>query len=318
MHNILKKALPEAEGRSEFVVVVVADIRGFSEFSTRRESPDTAMYIKRVYVQLISRYFPNASFYKPTGDGLLITITYNDKTLQAVAGATVAACLRCVEEFANICQGDPMINFEVPTRIGFGIAKGTACCLTSGGLVLDYSGHLLNLTSRLMDLARPSGVVIDGEFGLGLLSDEQQSLFEEDRVCVRSVAEETPRRVYVQKGVVEIPEAARRPLRLEDWNAEEVEMTVHEWRMLASRFDVVLPKKLKRADGIEVRIHHPKFRGRSEMPGISTYEPARFEYVLQADRPCVALDVEHLVGYLRGKRIPPTTKVKVVIRYVPE
>lgn len=318
MHNILKKALPDAKGSSEYIVAVVADIRGFSEFSSRRDPPDAAMYIKRVYVQLISRYFPDASFYKPTGDGLLITMACDDATLQVVATATMAGCLRCVEEFPNICQGDRRINFEVPSRIGFGLARGSACCLVSGDLVLDYSGHLLNLTSRLTDLARPSGIVIDGEFGLDLLSEDQQNLFEEDQVCIRSVAEEVPRTIYIQKGVVEIPEAVRRPLRLEEWETEEVSKTVREWKMMASSFRIELPKRLKRPDGIHVEVEYQKFRGRKEVPGVHTFYAAEFESVSEANRPLVLLDVGDLVGYLRARRIPQSTMVKVVVRYVPE
>jgi len=318
MHNILKKALPDAKGSSEYIVAVVADIRGFSEFSSRRDPPDAAMYIKRVYVQLISRYFPGASFYKPTGDGLLITMPCDDATLQVVATATMAGCLRCVEEFPNICQGDRRINFEVPSRIGFGLARGTACCLMSGSLVLDYSGHLLNLTSRLTDLARPSGIVIDGEFGLDLLSEDQQNLFDEDQVCIRSVAEEVPRMIYIQKDVVEIPAAARQPLRLEQWDTEELEMTVRDWKVMESRFDLPLPKRLRRPDGILVQMYHPKFRGREKMPGFLCFQPVSFEHMLQADRSVVVLDVAALVSYLRAARIPGSASVKVVVQYVPE
>ena len=318
MHNILKKALPDAKGSSEYIVAVVADIRGFSEFSSRRDPPDAAMYIKRVYVQLISRYFPDASFYKPTGDGLLITMACDDATLQVVATATMAGCLRCVEEFPNICQGDRRINFEVPSRIGFGLARGSACCLVSGDLVLDYSGHLLNLTSRLTDLARPSGIVIDGEFGLDLLSEDQQNLFEEDQACIRSVAEQVPRTIYIQKGVVEIPEAARRPLRLEQWQTKEVEMTVGEWKTMASRFRIRLAKRLKRPDGIQVEAFRPKLRRGQEISGLHTVYPVGFEYVSEANRPAVLLHVDDLLERLRADRVRQTTKVSVVIRYVPE
>jgi len=318
MHNILKKALPQAEGRSEYIVAVVADIRGFSEFSSRRDPPDAAMYIKRVYVQLISRYFPGASFYKPTGDGLLITMPCDEATLQVVATATMAGCLRCVEEFPNICQGDRRINFEVPTRIGFGLARGTACCLVSGELVLDYSGHLLNLTSRLTDFARPSGIVIDGEFGVGLLSEDQQKLFEEDHVCIRSVAEEVPRTIYIQKGVVEIPEAARRPLRLEKWETREIEMTIREWKAVPTNMHIELAKRLKRPDGVYVEIQYLKLKQPKGGPRVLSIRPAEFQYALVADRPSVVVDVGDMVGYLRAKRVSQTTKVKVIVSYVPE
>jgi len=60
--------LAEAQGRSEFVIVVVADVRGFSAFSKRHESTDIAMFIKRFYMRLMDDYFANASFYKTTLD----------------------------------------------------------------------------------------------------------------------------------------------------------------------------------------------------------------------------------------------------------
>ncbi|GAG49994.1 unnamed protein product, partial [marine sediment metagenome] len=204
MHRVFREALDGAEGRSEFIVAVIADIRGFSAFSTHHESVETAVYIKRVYIRMIDEYFPGGSFYKPTGDGMLITMPYTDteESLRQAAQAAVGGCLRCLDEFPTICEGDSMINFEVPAAIGFGVAQGPACCLTSADVVLDYSGHLLNLTSRLTDLARPRGIVMDGGFALGLLPEDQQNLFEEDQVCIWSVAEQVPRTIYIQKGVV--------------------------------------------------------------------------------------------------------------------
>jgi class 3 adenylate cyclase len=128
----LLQALPNAEGRSEFVIVVVADVRGFSESSRQHESPDIAMYIKRLYQQMMTKYFSSAKFVKPTGDGLLMTFPYSETNLHAVAKSVVESCVQCLLEFSSICQGDPMINFEVPQAMGFGIARGTACCLHSG------------------------------------------------------------------------------------------------------------------------------------------------------------------------------------------
>lgn len=320
MHRVFQEALDGAEGRSQFIVAVIADIRGFSAFSTHHESVETAVYIKRVYIRMIDDYFPGASFYKPTGDGMLITMpyTYTEESLRQAAQAVVEGCLRCLEEFPAICGDDPMINFEVPAAIGFGIAQGPACCLTSADVVLDYSGHLLNLTSRLTDLARPRGIVMDGGFALGLLPDEQQKLFQEEQVYLPSVSEETPRTVYILKGVVEIPEAARRPVRLEQWETEGVEMTLRDWKAMSPAFRVKLPKRLKRRDGIYVEVRHAKLRQRKKIPGIETVEPVRFQYVLEANRPLVVLDLDHMLGYLRAKRLPGSANVKVVVRYVPE
>ena len=68
----LRDLLAESQGRSEFVIVVVTDVRGFSAFSKRHESTDIAMFIKRFYMRLIDDYFSKASFFKTKGDGLLL------------------------------------------------------------------------------------------------------------------------------------------------------------------------------------------------------------------------------------------------------
>jgi len=84
MHRIIRKLLDDAAGISEFIIAVNLDIRGFSTFSQRVESPDAAMFIKRVYIKLIDEYFADLSFFKPTGDGLLLIIPYNERNLQEV------------------------------------------------------------------------------------------------------------------------------------------------------------------------------------------------------------------------------------------
>src|SRR5207244_3281826 len=94
----------------------------------------------------------------------LLVFPYTEDSLHSVALDVISGCFSCLNEFGTICEADPMINFETPQRVGFGITRGPACCLFSGKDVLDYSGHLLNLASRLMDLARPSGILVDGNF----------------------------------------------------------------------------------------------------------------------------------------------------------
>lgn len=66
----------DAEGRSEFVIAVVCDIRNFSGFSVGRRAPEIAMFIRKFYEKLLSVYFTDAVFAKPTGDGLLMAFRY--------------------------------------------------------------------------------------------------------------------------------------------------------------------------------------------------------------------------------------------------
>ena len=58
MHTQFRGHLENAKGQSEFIIAVNLDIRGFSSFSKNVESPDVAMYIKRIYMKLIDNYFP--------------------------------------------------------------------------------------------------------------------------------------------------------------------------------------------------------------------------------------------------------------------
>ena len=74
MNEGFRKLLEKATGKSQYIIVIVLDIRGFTPFCQIADSLDVATYIKKIYMKIIDDYFPDASFYKPAGDGLLITI----------------------------------------------------------------------------------------------------------------------------------------------------------------------------------------------------------------------------------------------------
>jgi len=90
--------------------------------------------------------------------------------LETVAQSTIDTCYLIINEFECFCEHDPMINFDVPDKIGIGLSRGTACRLISDDKILDYSGDTLNLATKLMDFARPEGIVFDAKFGFDLLS----------------------------------------------------------------------------------------------------------------------------------------------------
>jgi len=318
MHKAFRAALTDAVGRSEFIIVIVADIRGFSSFSRQHESPDTAMYVKRVYMKLIDEYFKNASFFKPTGDGLLVTIPFTEKTLPEIANKIIEACICCVREFGSICAGDNMINFPTPTQIGFGVARGTACCLHSGDVVLDYSGHLLNLASRLMNLARPAGIVLDGGFGISILKKETQELFSETEVYVKGLAEEAPLKVYIQKGAVEIPGEAKAPLRYEAWQKFQQTCTLSEWKKYLPNFRVDLPSFLKRADAVQVRIIHPVVRSGKILPGVAMHKDYQnWKYVTAGGQACITVDIDTMVKQMKSLHLPKTARVMLLVNFLP-
>ena len=314
MPSTCLEALPAAEGRSEFVIVVVADVRGFSEFSRRNESPNIAMYIKRLYLQMVTKYFASAKFVKPTGDGLLMAFPYSEKDLLDVAKNVLESCFRCLSDFPSICRGDPMINFEVPKAIGFGVARGTACCLYSEDQILDYSGHLLNLASRLMDLARPSGIIIDGNFLKSVIPESYRESFKEQQVFLRSIAEDNPITVLYQAEYVRIPDFALNPLRGENWQTVVREFTEHQLKKLGTRFRLPLKALPISDDKLKVTVQFPT----KGVKGIRSFRGFKeFQTQDNGPEPILLLHLEKLRELLATNNVGPNTKVTVKIDYVP-
>ncbi|MFL6229164.1 MAG: hypothetical protein ACJ741_10325 [Pyrinomonadaceae bacterium] len=309
-------ALLGAQGRSEFVIVVVADIRGFSAFSTINESPNIAMFIKRFYLQLIHKYFNDSNFVKPTGDGLLMTFSYSEENLLEVSEKVIRACLSCLNDFPSLCENDPMINFSVPQAIGFGIARGTACCLYSGEEILDYSGHLLNLASRLNDLARPSGVVIDGNYLSVVIPEPLREMFKEQDVYVRSLAEDVPMKVFYLENCVNISDSSLAPLIGEDWRILIRTFTRGRFNKLVRTWTEVLPIRVKSTDKLKVTFYVPK----KGMRGIFSYFVfTDFRYTEEGTSPTLKLDIEKAQKKINtNKDMSPTGKVTLKIEYVPK
>jgi hypothetical protein len=77
MHRTLKRLLADAAGESQWVVAINLDIRGFSSRMSANPS-ETALYLKKVYARILDSYFTNLSFFKPTGDGLLVVIPFEE------------------------------------------------------------------------------------------------------------------------------------------------------------------------------------------------------------------------------------------------
>ena len=194
VHKELKEHLRSAAGSSEFVVAVNVDIRGFSSFFS--DSSQAAAYLGSMYTRILDQHFPDVSFFKPTGDGLLIVRSINKRNIEGVVRSSVESALNLRDEFADLCKGDALLNFPLPELVGMGIARGTATRIFDGDLTLDYSGYPLNLASRLMDLARPSGVVFDASLQVGLELPELLDRFTSDRVYVRGLADSLPIEIF--------------------------------------------------------------------------------------------------------------------------
>lgn len=319
MHREFRALLGQSQGVSQFVISVFADIRGFSSFSQETESPDAAMYIKRVYARLIDEYFASASFYKPTGDGLMVIIPYSEETLAEVSTAAVRSALACLQEFPAICNNDPMINFRVPDRIGLGMARGTACRLFAGDKTLDYSGRLLNLTARLMNLARPSGVVIDGDFGLAMIPEPERIRFKEAQVYLRGIAEGTPRLVYLLDSVVKIPKENLAPFGEPVWRSAQLKKVLKNLKPLGPRLRLNLPSSPEEPGTIVVKLEHPLYRSRKAVSGHSTRyilkAGVHYDYVTEAGMHQVRLNIDAILQRLKRSKVPGAAPVTITAAY---
>ncbi len=231
----LKDQLKSAVGDSRFVVVVFLDIRGFSTFAKLAESSESAVFLKSAYTSIMEHYFEDASFFKPTGDGLLVILDYDEENLREVVQEALDRSVRLVEAFPTICAEDPMVNFDVPGKLGIGLSRGAATRLHSGDEVLDYSGRPLNLAARLMDMARPSGVIFSDALGLNLLDQNLVKRFEAAEVYVRGVAEDEPMSIHYLAERTVIEDVYKRPLHRTHVHSEDpVELTVREMEQMGN------------------------------------------------------------------------------------
>jgi hypothetical protein len=181
-----------------------------------------------------------------------------------------------------------MINFPVPQSIGFGIARGTACCLFSGEEILDYSGDLLNLASRLNDLARPSGIVLDGNYLRSVIPATQRDLFRKQSVYLRSIAEEKPVNILYLDKYVQVSELSLSPLSGENW--QTIVQTFTKAQFLKLRvWEVDLPSLAKSKEKIRVTVTVPK-KGLKGM--VTIIDVVDFRYVEDRSDPVVEVTLE--------------------------
>ena len=258
MHRELKDLLPQAKGESHVVVVVFLDVRGFSSFAKIAESSEAALFLRSIYVKILDNYFPDASFFKLTGDGLLIILDYDESSLRNVVNKSLQESIRLVTEFPGLTSDDPMVNFDVPSALGIGIARGAATALISNKKVLDYSGRSLNIASRLMDLARPRGVVFSESLGWSLIDEEIGGRFEEEQVYVKGIAEDFPMDVYVLRDEVVVPATNKRPMNRYEWQVLPTqELTFKKFSERGS-YVHTLPVEPALIDDIRVHVRRPK------------------------------------------------------------
>lgn len=314
MHRTLRKLLESAEGVSEFIIAVNVDIRGFSEFSKQVESPDAAMYVKRVYIRLVDDYLTGASFFKPTGDGLLLTFPYNENNLKEVVRSTINKSWKVINNFGKICKNDPMINFQVPQHVGIGIARGTACRIVANRKVLDYSGHVLNLASRLMDIARPSGIVFADSFGAGLLDAKEFDKFTKGKVYLKGIAENKPIPIYYSKGITKISTMHKAPLNKIIWKTIKIEKKLAEFAKVGN-FHHPLAERPTDPDEILVKINYPMVTKGRKLLNVRRLINPEFRYETAGDEYEVIINHRDIARRAKDNGVKDGWSINLTIKY---
>lgn len=316
MHRQFRKLLDSATGASEYIIALNLDIRGFSAFSKRVDSLDVAVFIRKAYIRIIDLYFTGASFYKSTGDGLFVIIPFEEKTLQPTLRKTVDLCFKLINEFEGFFVKDPMVTFDVPGKIGIGITRGSACCIYSGTKKIDYSGRILNQASRLMDLARPSGVVFDSSFGFELLTEEQKALFSKEGVYLRGIAEREPIEVYYSHSYTKISELSKQPIEHVKWEKIVDRRKLKEIQAIGSNFIFSLPKKPVNNKDIKIKISHNSIvKGKASKILETLFDFSDYAYYVEAGEPKISVNYVVLASKLKAAGVTPRTPVTITIYY---
>jgi class 3 adenylate cyclase len=136
----LVDSLRSATGESRAVVAIFIDVRGFTEFAGTAESVDTAVFLRKLYVSVLSDYLPSATFAKPTGDGLMVIIEYAESDVETVVASAISGSVDLITGYPGSLAADPMITFPLPQDVGIGIEarrrgcqRGTGYSTTRGG-----------------------------------------------------------------------------------------------------------------------------------------------------------------------------------------
>lgn len=262
MHRDLRDLLHSAEGQSQKVVVLFLDVRGFTSFAGIAESTDAADFLKSTYIRMLDQYFTDAVYFKLTGDGMMVIYNFTDEdTLTSSLRKAVNSSLALVQAFPSITKDDRMINFPVPQSLGVGLARGSATVISSGGKILDYTGRPLNLAARLMDLARPAGVVFDDSFGFELLESNVRNKFSKENVYIKGIAEQAPIGIYHLAGQTRIREQNKFPMNSLSRFTEDTETkTLGELIERGASFRHLLAQQPARTDDIEVHLKYEKIK----------------------------------------------------------
>jgi len=311
LHERLRELLGSARAESCQVVSTFLDIRGFSTFSARGDSFDSALYLRSAFTTILSSHFDDAIFFKLTGDGLLLIheLPSSGQGVPEIVSSILSRSVSLVGVFGQITADDYMISFPVPQKLGVGIARGSATRLISDGGVLDYTGRCLNLAARLMDKARPSGVVFADSHAKHLMTPEVAMLFRSDEICIRGISEEEAIPIVISADI-EITQSDRQPIpdASNRWGEPQT-MSVAEVRE-SSGHGFYLRRRPFADEQVGVHVEYPLFDKDGKRKDSISWLDVYGEYFHQPHGALVQIELKQVKD--RIKQLPATTTGKIL------
>lgn len=315
MKHPLRKQLDAAVGASEYVISVYLDIRGYTKFSQTVDSVEVGTFIKHAYIGLIDKYFSHARFIKPTGDGLLVIFSYTENTLGDVATRAVSAALEAVGNFETLVQGNALINFKTRKNLGIGVSRGSACRIDSNRRTLDYSGKIINASAKLMNIARPKGVVLDPSFEISILEESIRKRFQTQDVYFRAMDDSHQLKIFVSEDVKIDPDLKRAPTSLA-WHKQKVTLKVSDLKLKGPRFQHHFDRDPVDQDEVRVQILFPKVNGGKKVSGITVvYQASEFKLLSAPQKPGIAIRYDEIFDYLKSQKCLDNWKIEIEISY---
>jgi class 3 adenylate cyclase len=311
----LLEQLENANGQTQHVLCFIFDIRGFTNFCKIEDSYNIANFVRRVYINVIKDYFPDATYYKPTGDGLLIIFRCTPKKVGEITSSVLERSIKLVDDFPTLCKGDKLVYFKTPPNIGIGLSRGSACCISSEDEIIDYSGKPLNLSSRLSDMARPLGVVFDESVSSCIPNDELEKTFLNDNVYVKGLAEEEPIKVHHTKNV-DIPCAYKKPLNEPQWTTDSCDVALNQFTTGSVQFRVPLTKTPEDESLILLRLSYRRIDADSvsSMTWHMTENPNVF-FLKEGKEQFIIFDKKYVSNQINLTNLIPDQKIIVECIY---
>jgi class 3 adenylate cyclase len=306
----LLKSLESATGQTQHVIALIFDVRGFTNFcKTEGDSVNIANFVRRIYIKVIREYFSNAIFFKPTGDGMLIVFKCKAGGEAEIAQKVLQAAVKLVSDFPKLCSDDKLVYFKTPSKIGVGISRGSACCILSKTIIVDFSGRPLNLAARLSDIARPSGVVFD-ESVSSCIQDEELEKFPNENVYLKGLAEDEPIKIFFTKET-NLPNSCKKPLNQDSWETEVHKYSFSEienWEY--ESFKLRFLKTPSDVSQIILRVQYPRENSNTVTRWTwNMNETKQIYYEKKGLEHGIVFNVPYIIEIIKKGNVAPSTKI---------